>query len=300
MDARKNKIPRWQNDPFCPIDWRAQDASNLVAGKKTKWADGDPIVTEYADFVRMVRDSESDQRRVRQLWPTISMAHEIAHQNNPRRWELEARILAQQSDEEIATRLGLPPEAIGMYEQLFFSVRHCLGSYMYIAEQTIGSGRWNGFGDHELGRLWMACGYYGNAVVLEALIDAFYAVWEPDQPATLSVYLRPDAGVDRGIQVFVASSVLPSLEPTTLFFDFHVRLMEADATEDQGRAALIREQVKNNVIRCARAWLAEKLLPKLERQRATKRNPMDRGTKGSVDTQAARRRPGADAGKSRS
>jgi hypothetical protein len=264
--APRKTISRWQVDPDCPPDYGDQDAGHLIDGQKTQWADdADPIVTEYADFLQMMRGNESDQHQAKKLWPAISMARNIAQHNDLRRWELEARILTGQSDEDIAARLGLPPEVVGMYEALFFSVRHCLDAYLYIAEQVIGPGRWQGFRNEEVGSLWAACGYFGGVAVLDALVAAFYAAWKPNQPVALSVYFQP--GVDRDIQAFVAGSVLPISAPATLLMDFDMRLRNAGAAGDQARATAIREQVKAGVVRCARNQFAGKPVPKPKRRR---------------------------------
>jgi hypothetical protein len=115
----------WEWDPFLPPDWRFQDARRLAGGEEAEWPADDPAIVACAEYCRVMNAAEDDTERaaVKRHWSAIAAAHEIAGKNDPRRWELEARLLARQTDGEISVRCGLPPEVISRYEELFFNVR---------------------------------------------------------------------------------------------------------------------------------------------------------------------------------
>ena len=109
----------------------------------------------------------------------------------------------------------------------------------------------DGFADHEVRALWAALGYHDGPVALDAFIDAFHAAWRPGEPATLSVYLRPDNGVDPRIKAGVASQVLPHYGAAgKAWCEIRLQQMEADAAADPDRRALLREQARDYLIAC--------------------------------------------------
>lgn len=53
MQLEHKSIHRWAYDPFCPIDFRLQDARFLAEGERTKWADeDDPLVLDCAAYLK--------------------------------------------------------------------------------------------------------------------------------------------------------------------------------------------------------------------------------------------------------
>lgn len=107
----------WDCDPFRPLSRRAIDASNLVAGQPREWSsDGDPQVAKYAEYLRRARGSKEGGEPPGAESAVISAAHELAGRQDPVRWEIEGRLLAGQTDEEIATVCKLPSDVISWFE----------------------------------------------------------------------------------------------------------------------------------------------------------------------------------------
>jgi hypothetical protein len=66
-------------------------------------------------------------------------AHDLyMDKDSLRRWEVEARLLAGESDKEIAARCGLTPEAVRCYHGVYFNVRDFLEIDGYILAVVIG------------------------------------------------------------------------------------------------------------------------------------------------------------------
>ena len=198
---------------------------------------------------------------------------------------MEARLLAGQSDDQISARCARLPDVISQYEELFFNVRPRLRAWAWVCNEVIGPGLQNGFADRQVGPLWMAFAYHGGPLVLDALLDAFHVAWRPGEPATLSVYLRPNAGITPQIQAAVAAAILPRFGPSAeAWLELRLLLSEADAAGDEDRRALLRERARAHLVRCARAHLAGAPLP---RARRWPRRPKERASAAAKKTCAA-------------
>jgi len=253
------------SDPFLLPDWRRQDAHRLVNGEEPEWSSDDPAILKYVAYLQSTTDGSSGREQAGTTYDgsAIHAAHAMAQQGGLRRWELQSRVLANQPVEEIADRIGMAPAEVGWFESLFFDVRVRLGAEMWIHTEVIGAGLRGGFQDAELGSLWASCGYYGGIPVLDAVVGAFHSARRPGEPAALNVYLRADAGIDRRIQAMVAGVILPPYGSTgQAWMVSHAWLLEAAAADDQDRRALLRERALDWLVRCARAYLAGKPLPR--------------------------------------
>ena len=70
--------------------------------------------------------------------PDLLAAHQLCESNGPLRWELEARILAGQSDDDISASMAVPPAVVAAFERSFFNVRDRLAAFDLILFHVIG------------------------------------------------------------------------------------------------------------------------------------------------------------------
>ena len=203
-------------DPSLPPHWRSLCARSLAEGEDTEWPSDDPVVQECTQYVHAVAAAKDDAElvAVRNRWPALAAAHEIAQRDEPGRWELEARLLAGQSDEEIAAQCNIPAEVVNWHEALFCNVRPRLRARAYLLNHVVGAGAQRGFRDDEVGNFWAWVAMGGGPLVLDRFVETFHAAKRPDEPATLSNYLRQNAGVDVRLQAVVAGAVLPHSGPS--------------------------------------------------------------------------------------
>jgi len=84
--------------------------------------------------------------------------------------EVESRLLAAESFEEIAKKTGLTAATVEAFEALFFAVRHRLGASGVITSQVIGihSERAN----HDVGIQLRLMAYVSGPIVFDVMLDA--------------------------------------------------------------------------------------------------------------------------------
>src|SRR5438067_11507186 len=114
------------NHPFRVPDRRFRRAKDLVTSNRpTSRRHDDADTIELGHFLRAEHRSQDDKSRalLERRWPALCIAALIAASDVPRRWELDARLLGGQSDENVAVACGMTPEAVRCYETVHFNVR---------------------------------------------------------------------------------------------------------------------------------------------------------------------------------
>jgi len=124
--------------------------------------------------------------------PGIWLAKFIYEQQAPNgqalRWAIEARILARQTNDQIAQCLGCKPDVIAAYEALFFNVRDRLANGDFITQCVISAPAARAK-DEPLGRAWKLFGYRAGPQVLEAVLGGLSAGQVVESPDDVSKYL---------------------------------------------------------------------------------------------------------------
>jgi hypothetical protein len=184
-------------------------------------------------------------------------------------WEVRARLLAGQSDAEIAAQCNLPEETVNLYGQLFFDVRPHLHAWAWVSSQVFGQRLRHGFGDDEIGLIWQAIGYFGGTIILDAVIAATKACCLPGEFPTVSACLAEGSSMPLPMKALLASMVLPrspELHPT--LFAAQVRLMELPSIESADAADAAQDRIALDVIKAARAVLAGKPIPQPDKSQS--------------------------------
>jgi hypothetical protein len=178
-----------RRDPFRETDWRYKFARRIVAQGSIQSLRPiyDDALKEVAQFLRVHRSLQRRYRNPRrspeerrelfrsilmQHFPDMYTAYRIytSHEEDPSRVELEARILANQPDSDIAPVTGFTERTIHLYEQCFFSVRDSLIVKRYIARVVLGP-----LLHPDTPRTWAFTvkyfGYFGGPALLDAFLD---------------------------------------------------------------------------------------------------------------------------------
>ena len=185
--------------PSRPPDWRWRRAVLRALGedRRRRWDD---------DWVARARRSLASPGRGRRADPDPAVSMALGLRDGParRRWELEARLLAGQADDEIAGRLGVEPGAVHAYERLFFDVRDWLECTDWIAFHAIGPEPRDSTLAVELEVTWKSWGFFCGPSVLDVLIES-----SPDEvgrgPTAIADPWRRDL-----CDLAIAESMLPA------------------------------------------------------------------------------------------
>ena len=262
-------VQRWRCDPFRPLDFRWQDASHVVTGRPTQWADrDDPVLKALIRHQRSLDPANTIRvsRQEREHFAAIRAAHELAQHDKPLRWQAEALILAGASDDEVAKRCVLEPAVVATYEAAFFAVREAAKAHLYLFQQTVGPAVQRGFRNDEVRQLWAWAGMAGGVLLVDELVAAHRSCHRPADQPRLDRYLCCEC-VPLELKACVASLVLPRSPSAfdTEYLDCDAKLLEAGTLQRPDAAISTRERVACDVVRLGQAVLAGKPVPKSRR-----------------------------------
>src|ERR1700733_12667214 len=109
------RVPNWR--------WlRAQDIAQggLPATARRDGATSTTLIHRAARFYKALQCCDGDEwmpMKLAEQTPALFWAHYLYDQpDHPLRWSIEARILARETDREIARRIGCAEEIIQLYE----------------------------------------------------------------------------------------------------------------------------------------------------------------------------------------
>lgn len=167
--------------------WRYDRARQLLGARpRRKPAKADDRLTRRAvefldlwDSAPLLNRAKQHVRFVRQelfpRYPELYLAYELFVTDGCERARcaLEARLLARQSDEEIADRLSTMPEAVQAYEQLFFNVRDRLDNRDYIVSSVLSPSLNYGYDLTNIELSAKFFGYFAGPQVLDFILHRY-------------------------------------------------------------------------------------------------------------------------------
>jgi hypothetical protein len=197
MDAVALHVPHpsW-SDPIPAPDWRWQIACHLherarLRRRRRRQSDPEWLQALLA-LSEVLHPSGRRGRSRRPVTSELMAAHQLYQSETPLRWEVEARILAGQSDNEVALPTALPPAVVAAFEQFFFNVRDRLAAADCILFGLIGFDPVRGFEEADLRGLWQYFGYTAGPKMLELVMAVTldrrlpdWAIEEAPDPASI-------------------------------------------------------------------------------------------------------------------
>jgi len=115
---------------------------------------------------------EEDRESLARDFPALVDAHRLFTTDEPlRRAELEARLLAGQTDDVIAARCGMTPADVTSYHDVFYEVRPHLKASSYIATVVLTGKPYKGIArdDHEV--ILKSLGYELDGEMVDKVLD---------------------------------------------------------------------------------------------------------------------------------
>lgn len=188
--------PQFQQfNPFRDPQWRYERCLKLVEHQPRPLPaspkQDDEFVRRYRKFLlRFLRTEDEDTRAA--LFPQdpeVFYAH-LIHHHPDREWRsiTQARLLTGDEPETIASYAGTLPEAINLYEKLFFNVQDRLLNKDWIVKTVLGtasqraSNRYDTMTDHQRDMLYKLFGYFGGPIILDTVISGFASRDIPTDP----------------------------------------------------------------------------------------------------------------------
>ena len=131
-----------KSNPRRPVDWKWQRACHLLEhGGRVSRLHDDRYVKEAKEFRQTLLRCTTDEHTIALsvARPEMFEAYCLFQDENDKdcRWELEARLLADEELDSIARKIGITVDTISTYENCFFNVSEKLRSPAYITHQVI-------------------------------------------------------------------------------------------------------------------------------------------------------------------
>jgi hypothetical protein len=118
-----------------PVDARWKWVEHLAdAGKLANDPDDDEWIKRGLTYLNRLRacKAETDRGRLAFDMPDFDAAHRLHTSSKLDRGEVEGRLLARQTVEDVSGTCGLTVKAVSAYEALFFEVLHRLDAHLFI------------------------------------------------------------------------------------------------------------------------------------------------------------------------
>lgn len=224
------------DNPRRPADWRWQRA-NVIQNAYPR--QGEDVYMRIAvQFMRMIRRCGSDEDLLQALDanPLLFEAYSIytgADDVSNIRWEIEARILADEDQASIASKLGISTDIVDYYERFFFDVRDRLQAWGLITHAVIRFSARAGLASRSYDCFWKLIGYWCGPIVLDALIYGFNHPQRPASKDQLRTSLQEIAKDTVSVKATTSLLTMQVNEDTQeMLLDLWSRLLELESKAD--------------------------------------------------------------------
>lgn len=159
--------------------WRWSRVESLLAlGQRPDWLDDPATVTAW-QFRSGTACSDVVPADVPQgTLAAVSAAHQLYVANGPRRWQVEAWLLAGLTVEQVAGRVGVPAAVAGAYAETFFDVVGRLHAGDWVWAYAVRVGLW-GPTDPTEADVWRYVAASGGPAVLELVVGDYLSLPGP-------------------------------------------------------------------------------------------------------------------------
>jgi hypothetical protein len=202
------------HDPLQEPDRRHRRCQFLLEHGWPPSSKDDAITRDAWWFRRDLQRCRNDAARQRlfRSYPALAQVHLFAQDTTRmQRAELEARLLANESDEYIAGRCNLSPAAVHQYHELYFEVRPYLQAQCYITNMAIGPKVHHGLTPNDHNVLLKLAGYTQGTGAVDRLLA--YVADPPVWPAALTQLDDPALATFRErllTQAWILSLTMPA------------------------------------------------------------------------------------------
>lgn len=232
-------------------DWRWQAATWLLDNDVTRSgpdARSLNALKKYAARLRAANTPSSLEEIYRSDMDMFEayQLYKSAGQNQNARWEVEARLLAGQTAQEITTKLDYTPRVIDLYAKNFFDVSSRLDKPGSITHAVIKPSAAKGISEREPDVLWKMFGYWCGTVFLDLLIYRFNSPMKPTTPQEIAAFIKDDIREQLQLKTLIAIRSMPiNWQTQTEVLNLYLRLVELE--KDVGDGADGQEAMKQGI-----------------------------------------------------
>lgn len=229
-------------------NWRWQAAKFIVNNPNHPYQPEEQLILDAITYLHT-----GDELR----FPLIHAARAVYEEDGLLRAEIEARIVARETDDKIAKRCSVSPDLVKIYEALFFCVRKYRHANDWILINVGALRHMEGFRGHEIRQLMAWYAMSGGPLVVDHLIENYRKVASYSDKPNLSAFLRQDCGVPRSLQCAIAGNVIPSNKiGNPWLIKFGLVCEEIKCIRDPQKQQVAREELYGKVIECGRMFLS--------------------------------------------
>lgn len=236
-----------RDNPSRAPHWRWLRAVEVDSGgdRPSRAIDGEAGFTWIRRALRLKRrfarlDSNPRSRRALLLRDrAMYWAHSLwLAEKQPARWGIEARVIAGETDDEIANKLGTDVEIINAYVNVFFDVREKLANSDYMLNVVMADAVVRGLQERQYDLLWKLIGYHGGAYSLDAAINKFVPTARPATKDDVSGFFHDFAINSMKYKSAVAAITVPINTHTQLpLLEAFVKYVEIERTTENASKA---------------------------------------------------------------
>src|SRR5262249_16161037 len=191
-----------QHHPLGQPDWRWCRAQWLARrGRRCSCRRDDVETRSAASYLRALARSRPGTpfTAILRRYPAVHGAHQLREQGGAVCVELQARLLARQSAEEIARRTSGAVGVVERFGGLFFKVISRLDARDWIVTHAVGWWRFDPSRGRDPATLLRAFGYHGGPLLLDAALP--YLLGDRMRVPTALDPLTPEGRLDRAMRM---------------------------------------------------------------------------------------------------
>lgn len=156
----------------------------------------------------------------------------------PTRWTIEARIIAGETNAEIAQKLGTDEDVIAAYADIFFDVRDKLENLDYVVSVILADAVTRGLQERQYDLLWKMMAFQGGTHALNAVLSRFISINKPRSPDEVAGFFQDSAINSVKYKAAIATMTIPVNQHTSLaLIDSFVKYVEVERTTDNATKA---------------------------------------------------------------
>jgi len=235
-------LPSLRDNPRRAPHWRWLRAVEIDSGgqRATRAVDGEAGFTWIRRASRLKRRFEAAGNRSAALYRLVQYDRELFWAHNmwsderaPMRWAIEARILAGESDADIARRIGTDPGIVAAYAEVFFDVRNMLENRDYVVNVIMADAVARGVTERQFDLLWKMFAFHGGSHVLDAVMSKVTALPRPERSDDVGGFFQDFAVNTMKQKAAIAALTVPINTHTQLgLIDSFVKYTEIEKTSE--------------------------------------------------------------------